>query len=219
LEKYARSEWPGFANHAFVHAGRKVALRCEIGTRVGQCLARGRFYEHRMLGYITRVAKAGVFIDVGANCGHHTLYFALFAPSTKVCAFEPPPEHVALIRHNVAANALEAKVAVMPFGAAETYRAFRMETNAALFPAQITGQCLPVDDYVEGPVSVLKVDVEGMELEALKDARRILAAHKPRVFVECLDASKLDAVLAFLAAFGYRRGEVDIGLALTHEFL
>lgn len=216
---HSRIEQDGLATFRFLHSGRQVTVTCEAMTRVDECLSQGRFYEHKLLGYITRVASSGVFLDVGGNCGHHSVYFALFTPSTKVITFEPLPEHVNLIFRNIQDNGLERKVMILPFGASCAPGQFRMDTNAAGFAKRITGMCMPIDEFVREPVTLMKVDVEGMELEALRGAQRILATDKPRIFVECLTLERLTEVESFLSAFGYHRGTGQFSLAATYEFV
>lgn len=67
-----------------------------------------------------------------------------------------------------------------------------------------------IDDIVgEGRLDVLKLDIEGAELWALKGARKVVEYHEPTILIECgLDAT--------LAPFGYSR--VDMFDHLTCEF-
>jgi hypothetical protein len=65
-----------------------------------------------------------------------------------------------------------------------------------------------LDELVgDEPVSFIKIDVEGMELEVLKSAPGILAKSQPVIFFEAwsLDEFKtqVDHLLTFVAAQGY----------------
>jgi FkbM family methyltransferase len=59
-------------------------------------------------------------------------------------------------------------------------------------------------------IDILKMDVEGGELNALKGAQSILALHKPIILLEIVEAAlkhqgaSREAVLDFLQSFGYR---------------
>jgi FkbM family methyltransferase len=52
-------------------------------------------------------------------------------------------------------------------------------------------------------VSVVKVDVEGAELSVLKGGRELLAAERPALLLELLDATR-DEVVGWLSDLGYR---------------
>jgi len=58
------------------------------------------------------------------------------------------------------------------------------------------------------PISVIKCDVEGHELEAFRGAERILAEDQPRLLFECearhMPDTPLDTVFDYLQSFGYR---------------
>src|SRR3546814_4067760 len=114
---------PSLITLHLMHNGRKVSMTTEPGTRIDQKFEAGHFYEHKLLGYITRMCRSGVFLDVGENCGQHAVYFALFCPSTLVYCVEPLPDHVNLIRRNIADNHLQSKVRVLPMAAGEIGRA------------------------------------------------------------------------------------------------
>lgn len=116
MKRLASTVSGNLVSHSFLYSGRDVVITCERDTRIDTCIRAGRWYEHKMLGLITRTARAGVFLDIGANIGHHTLYFSLFCPSTKVLSFEPLPEHCELILKNVINNGISQKVSIHPIG-------------------------------------------------------------------------------------------------------
>lgn len=55
-----------------------------------------------------------------------------------------------------------------------------------------------------GPVALLKIDVEGMELETLKGASEILAASRPVLYVENDRREKSPALIGWLRQQDYR---------------
>jgi hypothetical protein len=46
----------------------------------------------------------------------------------------------------------------------------------------------PLDQLVDGRVDFIKIDVEGMEMEVLAGARRLIATQHPALYVEVVDA-------------------------------
>lgn len=218
MERHSRTSSDTLTTHQFLHSGRMVRINCEPGSRIDTTLAQDKFYEHRMLGYITRTCRAGVFLDIGANCGHHSVYFSLFTASTHVYAFEPFPSHYDMLVRNMVENRLEAKLTPFLLGASEKPDNFEIRTNSAIHASRYLGVCLPVDNLIKEPVSLMKVDVEGMELAALKGAERILSQHKPQIFVESHTPEHLAPIVEYLVSKGYRKPETSFNASPTWEF-
>jgi hypothetical protein len=62
------------------------------------------FYELELLEYAAACGpRGGVFIDVGANIGNHTVYFGKFLADF-VLAIEPSPIAVRCLLRNIALN-------------------------------------------------------------------------------------------------------------------
>lgn len=75
---------------------------------IGKKIARVGLYEKESLEYLNALLAridAPVVLDIGANIGNHALAFATQAAA--VHAFEPLPEVVAVLEHNVRQNDLE----------------------------------------------------------------------------------------------------------------
>lgn len=162
-----------------------------------------------------------IVYDVGSFHGLMALHFARTA--ARVYAFEPVPAHQRIIRRNAELNSLERRIAVIPYGAsdhdgrsklavdplrpgtasadpeiAETIHGERFEIELRA----IDGLGLPAPNFV-------KLDVEGMELPALRGMERTLRAHHPRLAIEIHGVDLLskranaEAVIAFLRSVGY----------------
>ncbi len=57
---------------------------------------------------------------------------------------------------------------------------------------------------LDAPPRMIKIDVEGMEVDVLRGAYQLLETHQPLLYVECADATALSKVLSELAPLGYR---------------
>ena len=143
------------------------------------------------------VRPGAVVLDVGANVGAYTLLFAQWAgPSGGVFAFEPsPPAACSLRRHlelNVVDNVDVVEAAVCDRqGAAALYEDGYSGSRSLIGTTEhrrgTTVRTTTIDTFcTERSITpdVVKIDVEGAELEVLRGARQTLAAHRSIVFVE-----------------------------------
>jgi FkbM family methyltransferase len=52
-------------------------------------------------------------------------------------------------------------------------------------------RCLPLDDLAfDGDITLLKIDTEGMELEVLAGATKLIATHRPSIAVGVMDRNE-----------------------------
>ncbi|MBS3061357.1 MAG: FkbM family methyltransferase [Candidatus Diapherotrites archaeon] len=66
----------------------------------------------------------------------------------------------------------------------------------------------PLDDILfhlrlSSPISLIKIDVEGMELAVLKGAQKTISQHRPTIFFESNEESHYQSVASFLEKQGY----------------
>lgn len=190
-------------------------------------LATGKLYEEPFLEYIRALGKAGEYVDVGAHLGTHSVWFAKLCPATRVHAFEPVSRYAEVLRRNVAANQLDAKVSVHQAGLAaapgQASNYMSPEHQVGFVDGPVAGvterfDVFRMDDVVSGPVALIKLDVEGMEAEVLRGATRILAEHRPVIFAEAHGRAAAQALARQLAPFGYRPTWRIFNASPTYEF-
>jgi FkbM family methyltransferase len=188
---------------ALLDAWRGPAIRTDgavlhvPGTRrIRLSVVAGNLRIRRLLRGTVR--PGSVVVDVGANIGYNAVHAARLAGAGgRVIAVEPTPDNLAVLHANVAACGL-ANVAVEPVAAGRT-RAFRElyvrgDTSAvnSLFSescyAHVTSvlevRVVPLDDLVTGTADVVKIDVEGAELEVLHGMTRLLREPRTVLIVE-----------------------------------
>lgn len=177
----------------------------------------GTFYEIDLLEYIREliyIRQRTTSIDVGANIGNHAIYLRSHV-SEVVLAVEPNPAIVPVLRSNigltqgilVAEVALGAKEGsgqvLMPDGASGNIGMAQIRESDG--PIQIT----TLDSLVSGmkipaPVLLIKIDVEGMELDVLKGARVTLIEYEPHLLIEAASSERLQQLTDYLREFGYK---------------
>ena len=171
--------------------------------------------ELRLLGSVIR--PGSIVIDVGANIGCHSVFFGqAVGPEGKVLSFEPERVLFQQLCANIALNSLS------------NVLTFNMAAGASAGSARITpmdhtksqnfgGLCLAGDnqtadettsviriDALQLPAcNVIKVDVEGMELDVINGASATIEAYKPVLYVENNNEAKSGPLITRLLELGY----------------
>jgi FkbM family methyltransferase len=181
--------------------------------------------ERPLQDALQREVKPGAtFFDIGANVGFVTILAArLVGPSGRVVAFEPVPANVAAIRENLELNGIDwvdvrqtavgrssgsatfivsdvsafsrlASVSV-PSGARES-----IEVAVSSIDELMSSGALPAPD-------VVKLDVEGAELEAIEGMRRTFGEHQPVLLCEVHDCNA--EYVELMRGLGYETTNLD----------
>jgi FkbM family methyltransferase len=160
-------------------------------------------------------------VDVGANIGYVTgLLAARVGPRGKVIAFEPHPETFQLLGENVAVWRRECGARIEPYQMALSDRDgdallglppgfnqdramaslnFSSDQAAATFPVKVRR----MDGLVKEPVGLMKLDVEGHELQALGGVGDSLSRRQIRDIIFEEHGTYPTPVTDFLEGLGY----------------
>ncbi len=177
---------------------------------------RGQFDADLVALARDRVKPADMVWDIGANCG----VFAFSAGhARRVVAVEPDPFLVDLLLASSALNALPVEVVAAAIdeqpGMATLVIAARGRASNHLEGsghAQTGGgrsrlnvPTLTLDMLLDrfGPPALVKIDIEGLEMAALRGGARLLAEAKPLLYLE-LVPQVVEECRAHLHAAGYR---------------
>ncbi len=143
----------------------------------------------------------GVFIDVGANIGYHSLFAAtLYNRTTSVFAFEPQKEIYDMVLESIRENLLT-NIKVFNIGLSNTQcsaelNIFEENKGAASLVKGLNHHVgttskqtieLKTLDSFESQISgidVIKIDVEGFEFETILGAEKLIRKFKPVLLVE-----------------------------------
>ncbi|OJY88558.1 MAG: hypothetical protein BGP25_02570 [Lysobacterales bacterium 63-13] len=182
----------------------------------------GEFYEAKELEMIRSIFRPGVFVDVGANVGNHSIYMAGVPACERVVAVEPNPRALRLLRLNLGLNDLESRVTVIAAAFSDSEAEFTMRTPTNNLggttimpaargnqPAEEVGKCHSVigSEALRGiNVSFIKIDVEAHEMEVLRGLREVIATQRPDVFIEVSREDRRN-VECFFIDLGYSIGE------------
>jgi FkbM family methyltransferase len=230
----------GLIRPARVEVEPGISLRLDPRDLVAQhLLLTGRWEPDTWRIVQDYLPVGGTFVDVGAHIGYYTLKAARrVGPAGRVVAVEPNPAILEELRENLAQSGASRVVSVEPVACADRrskvdlFVSPRSNTGTASLSREnasqagdVTGRvsvdALPLDDIVErldlSRVDVVKMDIEGAELLALRGATRTLARLRPVLVLEVMDrqlrnmgASEQELV-AHLRDAGYVRGRAADG--------
>ncbi len=192
--------------------GKKWIAGAAAGQGKGVSVILGRS-EEKMLRYMNEMmcksSKYKVCFDFGANVGFYTLLFSMYAD--KVYAFEPLPRNLHYLVKLIFINKIN-NVHVVPAAVSCCSRIsfFSEGENAALGKLDDKGN-IPVlsitcDKFTEetGIVpDLMKIDVEGSELNLLRGAENILKKHHPSIVLSIHSTDLRRDCIDFLRETGY----------------
>jgi FkbM family methyltransferase len=181
---------------------------------VGLSLATYGEYSEGEVEVFRKVLKPGdVAIDVGANIGALTIPMAkLVEPHGLVYAFEASGANLALLSRNVIQNQCDDLVLIMPVAASDKQGALRVDKQSALHAycrpdineGEFDVHCTTIDSLELPRCKLIKIDVDGHELEVLKGAAKTIERCRPIIYIENEIDAKREAMVAWLIDHGYR---------------
>jgi FkbM family methyltransferase len=187
----------------------------------------GTYEIARIRAFAKAVSQGAVVYDVGANVG----IYSLVASSRtgvwgRVYAFEPLGRNVRYLRRHIALNNLQ-NCTIVEEAVCNEEGARRMSASAwgssmarlspegeILVPSTTLDTCIYGEKGLRPP-DIMKIDVEGAELEVLEGAKRALTELHPTIFLEIHGTQLHSECRGFLVAKGYHIEEAYAQLTAT----
>jgi len=179
----------------------------------------GTYEIERLRAFANAISPGATVYDIGANVGIYTLLAATKAgPSGTVYSFEPLDSNLQHLERHLKLNGVQncnvLKVAVSNVNGMRRFCAASWDFSMGrLSPeGEIQVPSVTLDSCVYGeknlrPPDVMKIDVEGAELEVLQGAERIIAERHPVIFVEVHGTKEHADCCALLSLKGYHVAE------------
>ncbi|MBV8537513.1 MAG: FkbM family methyltransferase, partial [Alphaproteobacteria bacterium] len=190
----------------------------------------------------THFGDGVIAVDGGANIGVHTIEWAnLMTRWGRVIAIEAQERLYYALAGNIALNncfnasALNAavgarsgamRIPVLDYGKPASLGSLELKpsTNPGFIGQAVDHQAgataqvslVALDDLGFPRLDFVKLDVEGMELEALEGGRRVIETCRPILLVEHVK-SKPGVLQAWLQARGYRCFETPMNILAVHQ--
>lgn len=172
-------------------------------------------FEYQKQKLMAEYIKDGMICyDVGAHAGFYTLLFSRLAGKNgAVFSFEPDPLNLAhLLRHLELNRIINTKVFFCGAWNKSGIEGFSLNSYASSFikrgEKEIYMPVFKIDELVSRqyimPPDIVKIDVEGSELEVLEGMEEQLRNRRPIIFVALDSMEKREAVFLFLQSLDYQ---------------
>lgn len=211
-----------------INAGPAKGLRFEITLPKDKAIWAGTF-EPEFTGVLQQgVCQGDVCYDIGGYRGFMTGVLAL-AGASRIVVCEPLPENVAALRRlaelnpqlpitieQVAVGKTDGRTVfkIMPDQSMGKLASSEFQTDASSV-REIDVELVRLDTLIfeQGlpAPNLLKIDVEGAELDVLAGATRTLLEFHPHIYLEAHTASLADNCVSQLEQIGYQVRQLETG--------
>lgn len=218
-------------NRTFMHnvnRGPASGLQYPVCLPADKAIWSGTYESSLAVRLAASVKPGDVCYDVGSYRGFFAGVLAL-AGASRVYAFEPLPSNCRQVEAMIAANP-QLPLVLLPVALGNepgrmTFQVMGESSMGKLASSQFqadrtatateTVEVRAIDELVGtgsiAPPDVIKIDVEGAEMMVLTGARRVLARHQPRLFIEVHSRALALECHRELASHGYSVQVIETG--------
>jgi FkbM family methyltransferase len=177
-------------------------------------------YEHEKQRAVQRAIKPGdVVYDIGANVGFYTLLSSILTGDQgRIYAFEPLPGNLRYLREHLKINHISNCTVIEAAAAREDGEA-RFDPSPGRCEGRLSAtgtivvRTVALDSLLRQgiirPPSLLKIDIEGGEVECLHGAAQTIKSSRPIIFLATHGPGLQAACVEMLAEWGYRVRPLD----------
>ena len=168
-------------------------------------------YEFNVRVLFEKIAsKSRIILDVGANVGKYAILACKSNPDSRVFAFEPSGSNFYILRINKELNkcknlnlckiGLSDKKGKMKLYDGLGTGSFSLKVKSQKFEEVTTDKL----DNLFKEIDLIKIDVEGAELDVLNGAKKLLSKKKIKNLIVELDKENEKKIIELMRNFGYR---------------
>lgn len=185
------------------------------------------FYEIKLLEEIKNLNLKGTYIDIGANIGNHTIFFAKETKASKVVSFEINRVIYDKLKENCENNKSK-KYEIYNIGLFSS-RKFVTLSNIDKNNVGMThiidntkGNIMvdKLDNIInkEYDISLIKIDVEGAEVDVILGSIDTIKNFKPIIIAELKDNIIYEDFFNILKPIGYSNNKINYCNTPTYIF-
>lgn len=154
------------------------------------------FYEIEILKSWNRyLSSVNTILDIGANIGNHSIYWAQNENVTKIFAFEPLKSTFEILERNIKCNDIR-KVEIFQMGVGDKESFAKIDnqdpnnlgaTSLRKIDYKTDIRIISIDDFLNDKnysIDLVKIDVEGFEVLVLNGMFYTIKKYKPIIWVE-----------------------------------
>lgn len=187
-----------------------------------------KFYEEKLLLDIEALGLDGMYIDAGANCGNHSIFFANFCKCHKVVSVEPHHLAYQILEDNVKENVnpedgcevvIFSEVALLdkpgmtsiqlyePHNLGGTTVKQTVEDKGTIV-AMTLDELLKQPELVDERLTFLKMDVESCEKLVVLGGLETIKKHRPVLTAELKFGHEVTEFFELMKTLNYKAGKV-----------
>lgn len=184
------------------------------------------YFEIDNLDYVCKKWRNGIIgkriqgksiLDIGTNIGNHTLYFFFECQINGSYNFEPVESTLDILKKNIHLNNLSKKVHIYNVAVGQTegkanVSSYNKDNIGAtkIAPSENGSiQVISIDSLnIQETIGLVKIDVEGFEINVLKGMLSTLKKNNPYILIEITNENFNEAY-SILSKIGYSYIKID----------
>lgn len=198
--------------------GTRFVLASLSGEGGGASVYFNAIEREQTASLVATLRPGQVFFDVGANVGYYTLLASrIVGPHGRVVALEPVVRNVAFLHRHVTLNGVQNvtivpaacsdRSSLVPFAAGENFATGHIVagTGEGSAPSSLV-PTVTLDALSEAfgtAPDVVKIDVEGAELDVLRGGQETLSRARPVLYLSVHSPALRTSCLDHLGGLGY----------------
>lgn len=216
-------------------AGGAFRMKLKLPGYIEEVIQRKGGWEPKLARLLSRLAVPGsLFVDVGANIGYHSLFVASSKPDVACLCFEPHPALAEQLEANRVLNGFE-RMRIQPSAVGDSEGRVRFQMNRAGSYNRglsfVEGDQTVTDDFEQteveivaldrylreeerSNVSVMKIDTQGHERQAIEGALDTIRTSRPVIVFEWHESppsQRLTELFDLLEGYEFFKAHPDTG--------
>lgn len=182
------------------------------------------YYEIKLLNKIKSMNLCGTYIDVGANIGNHTIFFSKETKAENIFSFEICKTILDILKINLKNNNIN-NVQVYDYGLSDKKTFLKLSDinvknigTTHIVEGIGDNKVVDLDSLNFKNISLIKIDVEGHELNVLKGANKTIKKYLPVIIAELHTKEQFNNFKNELPK-NYKCDNISYGLSPTFIFI